>query len=77
MQVVEEQIVEKLRRLSDKEREEVMRYVDSVIKKHERPATLGEKIKELFADVPDEVWKRVPTDGSEQHDHYIYGIPKR
>jgi putative addiction module CopG family antidote len=28
-------------------------------------------------DVPDEEFDRIPTDGSEQHDHYIYGVPKR
>ena len=36
---------------------------------------------ELFEDasreIPDEELDRLPTDGSLQHDHYIYGIPKR
>ncbi len=27
--------------------------------------------------VPAEVWERLPEDGSIQHDHYIYGTPKR
>ena len=76
MQIVEEQIVEKVRTLSDKDQEDVLRYVDSVIGR-ERPKTLGEKIMEIVADVPDEVWDRVPIDGAEQHDHYIYGTPKR
>lgn len=34
MQIVEEQIVEKIRTLSDKEREDVLRYVDGVISNH-------------------------------------------
>ena len=77
MQTVEEQIVNKIRSLSDEEREDVLRYVDNVLKRHDRPATLGERIKQIVADVPDEIWNRVPTDGPEQHDHYIYGTRKR
>jgi hypothetical protein len=41
----------------------------------ERP--LWEKIDELIQQVPDEEFARLPEDGSEQHDHYIYGLPKR
>ena len=25
----------------------------------------------------DEEWDKLPVDGAEQHDHYIYGTPKR
>ena len=77
MQIVEEQIVSKIRRLSDKERDDVLRYVDRVISKQDRPKKLGEKIQELVADIPNEVWEKLPRDGAEQHDHYIYGTPKR
>jgi Arc/MetJ-type ribon-helix-helix transcriptional regulator len=38
---------------------------------------IWEEILELTADVPDEEWDRLPTDLAEQHDHYIYGTPKR
>jgi len=38
---------------------------------------IWERIQELTADVPDEVWDKLPTDLAEQHDHYIYGTPKR
>ena len=27
--------------------------------------------------IPPEVWAALPTDLAEQHDHYIYGTPKR
>jgi hypothetical protein len=27
--------------------------------------------------VPDEMMNRLPKDGASQHDHYIYGTPKR
>ncbi len=38
---------------------------------------IWEEILELTADVPDEERDKLPTDLAEQHDHYIYGTPKR
>jgi Arc/MetJ-type ribon-helix-helix transcriptional regulator len=43
----------------------------------DRDKPIWEEIQELTADVPDEVWDALPTDLAEQHDHYIYGTPKR
>ena len=34
-------------------------------------------LADLLQDVPQEVLDRLPTDGAAQHDHYIYGTPKR
>ena len=37
-------------------------------------------IWEIFAettDIPEEEWEKLPTDLASQHDHYIYGTPKR
>jgi Arc/MetJ-type ribon-helix-helix transcriptional regulator len=38
---------------------------------------IWERILERSAAIPDEEWRKVPVDGAEQHDHYIYGTPKR
>lgn len=38
---------------------------------------IWERIPEIFSEIPDEEWDKVPADGSEQLDHYIYGTPKR
>jgi hypothetical protein len=32
---------------------------------------------DAFNDVPEEEQRRLPVDGAAQHDHYIYGTPKR
>jgi len=32
---------------------------------------------ELFGAIPDEELARLPSDGAAQHDHYLYGWPKR
>jgi Arc/MetJ-type ribon-helix-helix transcriptional regulator len=41
------------------------------------PKPIWEEILELTADVADEEFDKLPVDGAEQHDHYIYGTPKR
>jgi hypothetical protein len=38
---------------------------------------LAGRIREIWADIPDEVRAKLPSDGASQHDHYIYGVPKR
>jgi Arc/MetJ-type ribon-helix-helix transcriptional regulator len=42
-----------------------------------RARPIGEIIDELMSDVPPEVLDRLPVDGAAEHDHYLYGIPKR
>lgn len=39
--------------------------------------SLLEMIDRITADMTAEEIAQLPTDGAEQHDHYIYGIPKR
>jgi hypothetical protein len=43
--------------------------------KDDRP--LSAMFREIWADMPDEVRAKLPVDGADQHDHYIYGTPKR
>ena len=38
---------------------------------------IWERFLERIAAIPDEEWDKLPVDGAEQHDHYIYGTPKR
>ena len=38
---------------------------------------IWERILERSAAIPDEEWEKLPVNGAEQHDHYIYGTPKR
>jgi Arc/MetJ-type ribon-helix-helix transcriptional regulator len=38
---------------------------------------IWEVFEEITASIPEEEWARLPADGAEQHDHYIYGTPKR
>jgi Arc/MetJ-type ribon-helix-helix transcriptional regulator len=38
---------------------------------------IWEIIEEENRSIPPEVWEDLPSDLSAQHDHYIYGTPKR
>jgi Arc/MetJ-type ribon-helix-helix transcriptional regulator len=38
---------------------------------------IWEVFEEITASIPEEEWAKLPTNGAEQHDHYIYGSPKR
>ncbi len=38
---------------------------------------LTARIRELWKDMPEEVRTKLPSDGASQHDHHIYGVPKR
>jgi hypothetical protein len=38
---------------------------------------IWEIFADAFKDVPEEELARLPVDGAAQHDHYIYGLPKR
>jgi hypothetical protein len=37
---------------------------------------IWEVAAELTHDIPPEILETLPTDGAEQHDHYLYGTPK-
>jgi hypothetical protein len=38
---------------------------------------IADRILDNMKDVPREVMAKMPEDGASQHDHYIYGWPKR
>ena len=54
-----------------KEHEQVRVTVEPV-----RPP-IWERIAASTADAPPEELAKLPTDGASQHDHYLYGTPKR
>lgn len=43
----------------------------------EKGPSLAERIVARAATLPLETLDRLPADGASQHDHYIYGTPKR
>jgi len=78
MSSIEEALVERLRALDAEEQKRVLDFVEGIERQKSQPAkTLWDAIQDIVKDVPDEVWERLPTDGAEQHDHYLYGSPKK
>ena len=41
------------------------------------PKPIWDEVLELTADVPAQEWDKLPSDLAEQHDHSIYGTPRR
>lgn len=72
-----ERVIENLRQLPPEQQEEVASFIEELFERLEPRPTLWDRIEQRVAQVPEEVWEEIPTDGAEQHDHYLYGAPKR
>jgi hypothetical protein len=74
-------ILDKIQALTYEKQQEVLALVDEMLKaeqhtqapKNGRP--IGEIIEELSSQIPLDEWAELPTDGAEQHNHYVYGSP--
>ncbi len=51
------------------------RFSNPVSKGDTRP--IWEIAREISESIPLEEWEKLPSDGSVNHDHYLYGAPKR
>jgi hypothetical protein len=75
---IEEQIIETLRGLPFEKQEELLRFAETLAS-GTQPHRLSilEELDAIVNEVPPEAWDEVPTDGSINADHYLYGAPKR
>jgi len=80
---VEQAILEKIQALPDEKQQEVLALVEKMLQLEQAPPPrqdnrpIWEIITELGSEIPMEEWAKLPSDGAEQHDHYLYGSPKR
>ena len=79
---LEQAILEKVQALPDKKQQEVLALVDQMVKQGqsqtlENARPIWEIIEEISREAPPGTWDKVPTDGSVNHDHYLYGAPKQ
>ncbi len=80
---LEQAILEKLQALPENKQQEVLALVDEMLKENHEPRSrenvrpIWEIIQEISNQAPRRTWDDVPTDGSVNHDHYLYGTPKR
>ena len=82
---IAEVIYKKTKILPLESQREVLNFIDNIqtkLKENGKPdeaglKTLWNEIDEIIARVPIEAWDDVPADGSVNHDHYLYGAPKK
>ena len=82
---IEERVIEKLRVLSPEQQQEILNFVEDLARQQtdgesatEPPRmTIWDKIDAIIKRVPPEAWDELPTDGSINVDHYLYGAPKK
>jgi len=80
---LEQAILKKLQALPDGKQQEVLALVEALLDNEAltQPESMRRPISEIFEElssqIPLEEWAALPRDGAEQHDHYLYGSPKR
>lgn len=82
---IEQELIEKVRALSPEKQQEALKLLDLLASgttsrepgadKRRRP--LWEVIEEINAQLPEDTWDQVSSDGSINLDHNLYGAPKR
>ena len=76
---LQQTIQEQVRVLSEDEMRDVLNYMQNLRK--EKKVQKTKPISAIFEDLSNEIsfeeWKELPTDGAENHDHYLYGAPKK
>lgn len=86
-QTIQQQIINKIRILPEEKQKEVLEYAEKLSENEtieeaendEKPKKrkFVQKIEELMSQLPKDAFEGYPTDGSLNHDHYLYGVPKR
>lgn len=74
---LETAIQEKVHILPVEQQEEVLNFIETLPKQKTPLQRLGQLIDKSLAKVPKEVIEKLPVDGSENLDHYLYGKPKK
>ena len=71
---VTEQISRRVKLLPAEKQEQVLEFVESL---GSPQRSMLDIIKEIKATIPQDVLENLPVDGAENHDHYLYGAPKK
>ena len=75
---IAETIYKKVKTLPPEKQEKILEFVESIEEtKEPQKKSLFEKLADIRERVPEEVWEKLPTDGAENHDYYLYGAAKK
>lgn len=68
-------VAEKMQILPLEKQQKVLEFVNSLTE--EKRKTLQERIEERVSKLSEETLSKLPADGAENLDHYLYGAPKK
>jgi len=80
---LEDELIDKVRALPPDKQREALRLLESLATSHSSEGTGADRepvwrvVDEINAGLPADTWENVPTDGSINLGHYLYGAPKR
>ena len=80
---LEDQLINKVRALPPNKQQEALRLLERLATSPSSEGTgvnrksIWEVVEEINAGLPADTWENVPTDGSINLGHYLYGAPKR
>ena len=83
---VEELVIAKVKTLVPEQQKEVLKFVETLEQRTSAASgesvagsgkTIWDEIELLSKQVSPEEWAKLPTDLSENIDHYLYGAPKK
>ncbi len=80
---LEDQLIDKVRALPADKQQEALRLLDTLATGAGSEGTsvdrkpIWEVVNEINAGLPADTWENVPTDGSNNLDHYLYGVPNQ
>ena len=68
-------IYQRVKILPVEKQRDILRHVEEL--NGDSKHTIWQKIRARADRIPADAWQEMPTDGSEQHDHYLNGTPKK
>ncbi len=76
---LQQTIQEQIQVLSEDEMQRVLNFMKNLRKEKQthKAKPISAIFEELSCEIPLEEWEELPSDGAENHDHYLYGAPKK
>ena len=76
---LEQTIIEKVHAFPPEKQQKLLKYAETLEDENisDEHRTLWDMVKEFAEEVPEEAWDELPTDGSINVDHYLYGHKKK
>jgi len=76
---LEQTIIEKVYAFPPEKQQKILEYAETLNETEQEASheTLWDMVKDLVEQVPKEAWDELPTDGSINVDHYLYGHKKK